>query len=206
MLPIKEYLFKFDEEIYPAGIVAGVDEAGRGPLAGPVVSAAVILKKGVRIPYLDDSKKLSPKARSSVYEDIIKNCISYGVSIIDNVVIDRLNILEATKLSMKNAVEKLSSPPDIVLIDGNCKIDIGYRQKTVVSGDAKSASIAAASVLAKVTRDRIMERFNEKYPQYGFSVHKGYGTAGHINALSVYGPCEIHRRSFKPVRDYDKCV
>jgi len=206
MSSIKEYLFEFDEKMCPAGIVAGVDEAGRGPLAGPVVSAAVILRKGLRIPYLDDSKKLSPKARKSVYEKIIQNCVDYKIGIIDNLTIDLLNILEATKLSMKNAVEGLNAVPDIVLIDGNAKININYRQQTIISGDAKSASIAAASVLAKVTRDLIMEEFDGKYPQYGFSSHKGYGTARHITALSVYGPCEIHRRSFKPVKAYDKFV
>lgn len=206
MPSLKEYLFEFDEKICPEGLVAGVDEVGRGPLAGPVVSAAVILKKGARINRLDDSKKLSPKLRAAIYEEIISSSLDYKVSIIDNLTIDRLNILQATRLSMKNAVELLETVPDIVLIDGNTPIDIGYRQQTIISGDAKSACIAAASVLAKVTRDLIMDGFDKQYPQYGFSSHKGYGTAEHISALSVYGPCEIHRKSFRPVRDYDKRV
>ena len=204
MRSVKEYLFEFDERACPAGLVAGVDEAGRGPLAGPVVSAAVILKKGARIPGLNDSKKLSPASRAAVYEKILLDALDYGISVVDNLTIDRLNILEATRMSMKNAVEMLVSKPDLVLIDGNVEIDIVYRQQTVVAGDAKSASVAAASILAKVTRDRIMIDFDKKYPQYGFSEHKGYGTEKHMSALAAHGPCEIHRRSFRPVTIHDE--
>ncbi|OGS45711.1 MAG: ribonuclease HII [Elusimicrobia bacterium RIFOXYD2_FULL_34_15] len=196
-------LWDFDKSICPNGILAGIDEAGRGPLAGPVVSAVAILKKNIIIENLNDSKKLSPSMRLSVYKQIIENCIEYQVGIVEHSTIDRINILEATKLSMKIAVEKLVSQPELVIIDGNQPIDIKTKQKTIISGDAKSASIAAASVIAKVTRDLMMEEFDKKYPNYGFAKHKGYGTKSHISAIKKFGPCEIHRRSFEPVKSYD---
>ncbi|MDD5687263.1 MAG: ribonuclease HII [Elusimicrobia bacterium] len=198
-----ENLFCFDREFYKNGLIAGIDEAGRGPLAGPVVSAAVILKKDILIKNLNDSKKLSPRVRLAVYKEIINNLIEYQVGIVDNFTIDRINILEATKLSMKLAVEKLSVPPDLVLIDGNQPINIKINQKTIVKGDSKSASIAAASIIAKITRDLIMEEFDKKFRNYGFAKHKGYGTKLHMDAIKKYGPCEIHRRTFEPVRIYD---
>lgn len=196
-----EKLFDFDKKFRGFNIIAGVDEAGRGPLAGPVVSAAVILKKNTLIKNLNDSKKLTPKVRYSVYKEIIKKCQNFQVGIANHLTIDRINILEATKLSMKIAVEKLKVKPRLVLIDGNRPINIKIKQKTIVKGDSKSASIAAASVIAKVTRDNLMEKFDEKFPNYGFAKHKGYGTKFHIDAIRTFGPCKIHRKSFAPVRD-----
>ncbi|MBI5574089.1 MAG: ribonuclease HII [Elusimicrobia bacterium] len=196
-------LFDFDKKFRRFDFVAGVDEAGRGPLAGPVVSAAVILKKNTFIKNLNDSKKLNPKIRYSVYKEVIKKCIDYQVGIVNHIAIDRMNILEATKLSMKIAVEKLKVNPGVVLIDGNYPINIKNIQKTIVKGDSQSASIAAASVIAKVTRDKLMEKYAVKFPNYGFARHKGYGTKFHINAIKIFGPCKIHRKSFEPVRNYD---
>ncbi len=196
-------LFYFDKKFRRFDFVAGVDEAGRGPLAGPVVSAAVILKKNTFIKNLNDSKKLNPKIRYSVYKEVIKKCIDWRIGIVNHIAIDRINILAATKLSMKIAVEKLKIKPKLVLIDGNCPIDIKVAQKTIVKGDSKSASIAAASVIAKVTRDKLMEKYAVKFPNYGFARHKGYGTKFHINAIKTFGPCKIHRKSFEPVRNYD---
>ncbi|MBN1383584.1 MAG: ribonuclease HII [Elusimicrobia bacterium] len=200
-------LFDFDNSFYHStgvlsGFLAGLDEAGRGPLAGPVVSAAVILKKNININKLNDSKKLSPLVRLSVYKEIIQNAVDWKIGIVDHQTIDRINILEAAKLSMKIAAEKLSIQPELILIDGNQQIDVKINQKAIVNGDSKSASIAAASIIAKVTRDLLMEELDKKFPNYGFSKHKGYGTKYHINAIKTYGPCEIHRKSFKPVRVY----
>ena len=196
-------LFNFDKKFSDFDVIAGVDEAGRGPLAGPVVSAAVILKKNTYIKNLDDSKKLTPEVRHSVYEEILKKAQDFGVGIVDNLTIDSINILEATKLSMKIAVEKLEIKPRLVLIDGHTPISIEFLQKTIVDGDALSASIAAASVIAKVTRDTLMEKFDKKFPNYGFAKHKGYGTKFHMEAIKMFGPCPIHRKSFAPVRFYD---
>lgn len=196
-------LFDFDRKFRDFNFIAGVDEAGRGPLAGPVVSAAVIFKKNTSIKNLNDSKKLSPKIRFSVYEEIIKKCLDWQIGIANHRTVDRINILEATKLSMKIAIEKLKIKPGMVLIDGNHPIDIKITQKTIVKGDSKSASIAAASVIAKVTRDKLMEKLDKKFPDYGFGKHKGYGTKFHIQAIKTFGPCKIHRRSFEPVRNYD---
>jgi len=196
-------LFNFDKKFSDFDVIAGVDEAGRGPLAGPVVSAAVILKKNTYIKNLDDSKKLTPEVRHSVYEEILKKAQDFGVGIVDNLTIDTINILEAKKLSMKIAVEKLEIKPRLVLIDGHTPISIEFLQKTIVDGDALSASIAAASVIAKVTRDTLMEKFDKKFPNYGFAKHKGYGTKFHMEAIKMFGPCPIHRKSFAPVRFYD---
>lgn len=200
-------LFEFDSSFYRSagilsGFLAGVDEAGRGPLAGPVVSAAVILKKNISINKLNDSKKLSPTARLAVYKEIVEKAVDWQVGIVDHLTIDRINILEASLLSMKMAVEKLNIQPDLILIDGLHRIDVKISQETIVRGDSKSASVAAASVIAKVTRDLLMEELDRKFPNYGFSKHKGYGTKYHIDAIKTYGPCEIHRKSFKPVRIY----
>lgn len=176
--------------------IAGVDEAGRGPLCGPVITAAVILKKDVYIEGVNDSKKLSEKKREKIYEDIISNCLCYSIGVGEINQIEDLNILGATKLAMKKAVESLKVQPDFVIIDGNQKIDITIKQDTLVSGDSKSASIAAASIIAKVTRDRLIKELDVKYPEYNFGKNKGYGTKEHVDAIRKYGLCEIHRPSF----------
>ena len=177
--------------------VCGIDEAGRGPLCGEVVAAAVILNDGVIIEGVNDSKKLSEKKREILYDEIIKNVKAYGIGSASIYEIEKYNILGATKLAMTRAVENLSVKPDYVLIDGNQKVSsIKISQETIVSGDSKSLSIACASILAKVTRDRILREYDKKYPMYGFSKHKGYGTKAHIEAIKEYGMCEIHRPSF----------
>ncbi len=178
-------------------IIAGVDEAGRGPLAGPVVASAVILPKNRPILYVNDSKKLSEKKREELYDVIMSEAVSVGVGSVHEGVIDEINILQASFLAMKEALSKLSPAPNCVLVDGNHPIpDFAVRQVPIVSGDAKSASIAAASIIAKVTRDRLMREYDKLYPEYGFAEHKGYGSAKHIEALKQYGPCPIHRKTF----------
>ncbi len=183
-------------------LVAGVDEAGRGPLAGPVVAAAVILPPDIILHGLDDSKKLSPAKREELFPKIKTQAVAYGIATVDPEVIDEINILRAAKLAMKRAVENLPSDPDLLLIDGNQKIDSSAAQWAIVKGDAKSFSIAAASVLAKVTRDRIMEDYHRLYPQYEFARHKGYGTRRHQDLIAEHGPCPIHRNTFKGVAEY----
>ena len=182
--------------------VAGVDEAGRGPLAGPVVAAAVVLPPELSLPGLRDSKKMSPALREILYDQIIEQCTGYGISSVDEKTIDEINILQAALLAMKKAVEQLPVPADMLLIDGNRGIACDTHQKTIIGGDDASLSIAAASVLAKVTRDRLMERYHEQYPQYEFSQHKGYGTRLHRERIQQYGPCPIHRKTFKGVTEY----
>ena len=185
--------------------MAGIDEAGRGPLAGPVVAAAAILPKDISIPYLNDSKKLTEKKRNELFEIIKEKALAYAVSIVGNNKIDEVNILQATFIAMKNSVLSLKIIPDLCLVDGNHKIpSLELNQEAVVDGDAKSAAIAAASILAKVTRDKIMRDYAEKFPHYGFDKHKGYGTKIHMEALKKYGACEIHRQSFAPVRQSSK--
>ena len=176
--------------------VCGVDEAGRGPLAGPVCAAAVILPPDIQIEGLNDSKKLTDKKRRALYDVITEQAVSYGIAFADEQEIDEINILQATFLAMRRAFEKLTVTPDIALIDGNRAPGLSCRERTVVHGDALSASIAAASILAKVTRDRLMEEYDAQYPQYGFAVHKGYGTQRHYAALREFGACPIHRQSF----------
>lgn len=176
--------------------ICGIDEAGRGPLAGPVVAAAVVLPKDCRILYLNDSKKLSEKKRETLYEEILEKAAAYGVGTASPGRIDEINILQATYEAMRQAVEKLGVVPDIFLNDAVVIPGIDKKQVPIVKGDAKSVSIAAASILAKVTRDRMMAEYDRMYPQYGFGKHKGYGTAAHIAALREYGPCPIHRRTF----------
>ena len=176
--------------------LCGVDEAGRGPLAGPVCAAAVILPPGLVIPGLNDSKKLTDKKRRELYDVITAEAVSYGIAFADEKEIDEINILQATFLAMARAMEKLAPQPELALIDGNRAKDFGLPVRTIVKGDSLSASIAAASILAKVTRDRLMEQYDEQYPQYGFAVHKGYGTKRHYAALREYGPCPIHRQTF----------
>ncbi len=178
------------------GLVCGVDEAGRGPLAGPVCAAAVILPPNADIPGLDDSKKLSDKRRRDLYPMIKELAVAYGIGIASDEEIDQINILQATYLAMERAIEALSVKPEIALIDGNRARDFGLPVETLVHGDSLSASIAAASVLAKVTRDDIMLQMAEQYPQYHFDVHKGYGTKAHYEALTEFGPCPIHRMTF----------
>ena len=192
-------LWKYEHAAYQEGIdlVCGVDEAGRGPLAGPVCAAAVILPRDLEIEGLNDSKKLSDKRRRALYEVITEQAISYGIAMVDEEVIDEINILQATFLAMRQAVLQLSEKPALALVDGNREPDFGdIPIKTIIKGDSLSANIAAASILAKVTRDRFMEEQNAIYPQYGFCVHKGYGTKAHYEALRAYGPCPIHRRTF----------
>ena len=182
--------------------VAGVDEAGRGPLAGPVVAAAVVLPPELSLPGLRDSKKMSPALREILYDQIIEKCTGFGIGQVDERTIDEINILQAALLAMKKAVEQLPAPADMLLIDGNRGIECDTDQKTIIGGDDASLSIAAASVLAKVTRDRLMERYHEQYPQYEFSRHKGYGTRLHRERIQQYGPCPIHRKTFKGVAEY----
>ena len=192
------HMLEIEDMLYEKGYnyVCGVDEAGRGPLCGPVVAAAVILPKDECIEGVNDSKKLSEKKREKLYDDIISKSIAYGIGISDVDVIEEVNILNATKLAMKNAISNLKIKPDYVLIDGNQMIDIDIKGETVVSGDAKSESIAAASILAKVTRDRMLIEYDKMYPEYGFAKHKGYGTKAHIEAIGKYGLTPIHRPSF----------
>ncbi len=178
------------------GVICGVDEAGRGPLAGPVCAAAVILPEHLEIPGLNDSKKLSDKKRRELFPIIQEQAIAYGIAFASEKEIDEINILQATFLAMKRALAQLEGKVDFALIDGNRETDFGLPVMTVVKGDSRSANIAAASVLAKVTRDRYMEELAQKYPQYGFEVHKGYGTKAHYAALTEHGMCDAHRRSF----------
>lgn len=191
-------LWVYEREAFDAGIklVCGVDEAGRGPLAGPVCAAAVILPLGLEIPGLNDSKKLTDKKRRELYDIMIEQAVSYGIAFASEQEIDEINILQATFLAMERAMQKLSPQPELALIDGNRTKDFGLPVRTIVKGDSLSASIAAASILAKVTRDRLMEEYDAQYPQYGFAVHKGYGTKRHYAALREYGPCPIHRQTF----------
>ena len=177
-------------------LICGIDEAGRGPLAGPVCAAAVILPPNLTIDGLNDSKKLTDKKRRELFPVITENALAYAIAFADEKEIDQINILQATYLAMERAVNKLAIHPDLLLIDGNRTKDFGIPTETVVRGDSLSASIAAASVLAKVTRDNFMLEQAEVYPQYDFDVHKGYGTKAHYAALTEYGPCPIHRMSF----------
>ena len=183
-------------ELQGRKLICGVDEAGRGPLAGPVCAAAVIMPSGLMIEGVNDSKKLTPKKRETLYQIIIEKCIDYSVSLVCAEKIDEINILNATHLAMKNAVDSLKQKPDMVLVDGNSLPKWDVDSVSIVKGDALSHSIACASILAKVSRDKFMIEQAEKYPSYGFERHKGYGTKAHIEALKKYGPCEIHRKTF----------
>lgn len=185
-------------------IVAGVDEAGRGPLAGPVSVAAVILPQGLYLPHLNDSKKLSPKLREELFEAISEKAIAIGTALVDAATIDRVNIYQATINGMYEAVFALQPQPEKVLIDAVRLERLPMPSLSIIKGDAKSASIAAASIIAKVTRDRLMDEYDREYPQYGFSRHKGYGTSEHIEAIRKYGPCPIHRKSFEPIKSIIK--
>ena len=191
-------LWAYERQAFADGVklVCGVDEAGRGPLAGPVCAAAVILPPELVIPGLNDSKKLTDKKRRELYDVITAEAVSYGIAFASEKEIDEINILQATFLAMARAMEKLTPQPELALIDGNRAKDFGLPVRTIVKGDSLSASIAAASILAKVTRDRLMEQYDEAYPQYGFAIHKGYGTKRHYEALREFGPSPIHRMTF----------
>lgn len=191
-------MWEIEDSFYAQGVkmICGVDEAGRGPLAGPVCAAAVILPEHLEITGLTDSKKLSDKRRRELFPVIKENAIAYGIGIASEKEIDEINILQATFLAMQRAIDQLEGKVELALIDGNREKDFGLPVKTVIKGDSLSANIAAASVLAKVTRDDMMEELSKEYPEYGFEVHKGYGTKAHYAALTEYGPCPIHRISF----------
>ena len=191
-------MWEIEDENYAEGVevICGVDEAGRGPLAGPVCAAAVILPPHLRIPGLNDSKKLSDKRRRELFPVICEQALAYGIAFATEQEIEEINILHATFLAMERALAQLKIRPDLVLIDGNRQKDFGLPVKTVVKGDSLSANIAAASVLAKVTRDDFMVRQAEQFPEYGFEIHKGYGTKAHYAALEQYGACPIHRKTF----------
>lgn len=193
-------LKQIEEEIYAkenVEYICGIDEAGRGPLAGPVVVAAVIMPKDSMIEGVNDSKKVSEKKREKLYEEITETAIAWGVGIIDQKEIDDINILNATKKALTTALTELEVKPNLILVDALTKIDtLGIPYRSVIKGDAKIYSIAAASIIAKVTRDRIMRQWDELYPQYGFEKHKGYGTAMHIAAIKENGICPLHRKSF----------
>ena len=191
-----EAMRAYEKEYDACSFICGIDEAGRGPLAGPVVAGAVVLKKDAQILYLNDSKKLSEKRREELYLEIQEKAVSWAVGIAGPERIDEINILQATYEATREAVSKLSVPPDILLNDAVTIPGLDIPQVSIIKGDAKSLSIAAASVMAKVTRDHMMAQYGELYPQYGFAKHKGYGTAVHIAALKEFGPCPIHRRSF----------
>ena len=186
----------YERKYADLGLIAGIDEAGRGPLAGPVVAAAVILPKDHPILYVNDSKQLSEKKREALYDVIMKEAVSVGVGMASEKVIDEINILQATYRAMREAVSKLTPYPDVTLNDAVTIPELSLHQVPIIKGDAKSASIAAASIIAKVTRDRIMKEYDKLYPEYGFSSHKGYGSQQHMEALKQYGPCPIHRMTF----------
>ena len=191
-------MWEIEDGFYEQGVsvICGVDEAGRGPLAGPVCAAAVILPKHLELPGLTDSKKLTDKKRRELFPIIQEQAIAYGIGFATENEIDEINILQATFLAMQRALDQLSEKPEIALIDGNREKDFGIPVKTVVKGDSLSLNIAAASVLAKVTRDNLMLEMAEEYPEYGFDIHKGYGTKAHYEALRQHGPGPIHRMTF----------
>ncbi len=191
-------LLEMENGLHARGIrlVCGVDEAGRGPLAGPVAAAAVILPEGLVIDGLNDSKKLTEKRREALYEVITEKALAWAVGLADEKEIDEVNILQATFLAMRRAVSGLTLTPEFVLVDGNRDPALGLPCATIVGGDGKAACIAAASILAKVTRDRLMRQYDEAYPVYGFAKHKGYGSAAHYRAILEHGPCPLHRMTF----------
>ena len=196
-----EGMLAYEKECYAREIelIAGVDEVGRGPLAGPVVAAAVILPKGCKISGLNDSKKIPKSKHKEIYEAVLQNAIAIGIGVKDNHVIDQVNIYEATKLAMMEAISQLEPQPQHLLIDA-MKLDLPISQTSIIKGDANSLSIAAASIVAKVTRDQMMEEFDKEYPGYDFAKNAGYGTANHLAGLDQLGVTPIHRRSFEPVK------
>lgn len=202
--PARLNMWEFEDRATSQGYssVAGIDEAGRGPLAGPVVAAAVILPRDLRIEGINDSKKLAPALRESLYERICAEAISFGIGISDSNAVDRLNILQATLRAMEQAVGNLSIAADYLLIDGISSTSLLLPQRTIKKGDSLSISIAAASIIAKVTRDRMMIGYDQLYPGYGFAGHKGYGSASHMEAIAALGPSPIHRMTFRGVREH----
>lgn len=191
-----EEISKYEREYGQYGLICGIDEVGRGPLAGPVVAGAVILPKDCKIKYINDSKKLSAKMRDMLYDEIMEKAVAVGIGFVSEKRIDEINILNATYEAMRQAIDKLGVKPDILLNDAVTIPKVDIRQVPIIKGDAKSISIGAASIVAKVTRDRFMEEMAQKYPQYDFASNKGYGSAKHIEALKEHGPCEIHRKTF----------
>lgn len=196
-----EKMLAYEKELYTQGIqlIAGVDEVGRGPLAGPVVAAAVILPENCKIPGLNDSKKIPKSKHKEIYEAVLQNAIAIGIGVKDNQVIDQVNIYEATKLAMMEAIGQLDPQPQHLLIDA-MRLDLPFSQTSIIKGDANSLSIAAASIVAKVTRDQMMEEFDREYPGYDFAQNAGYGTTKHLAGLDQLGVTPIHRRSFEPVK------
>ncbi|MFQ5597112.1 MAG: ribonuclease HII [Nitrospiria bacterium] len=194
-------MIAFEQSLFSYGYrrICGIDEAGRGPLAGPVVAAAVILPTDCRIPGLRDSKKLTARQRERFFEEITQKAVSFGIGIVESRTIDKINIYRATLLAMRRSVDALRARPDYLLIDAMPLPDIDICQESIIRGDDLSLSIAAASVIAKVTRDRLMLRFHTCYPAYGFDRHKGYGTRDHLEKIREYGPCRIHRKTFRGV-------
>ena len=197
-------VWAFEKEARSNGFqtIAGIDEAGRGPLAGPVVSAAVILPEPMPVSGISDSKKVSPKKREALYDDIYRHAVAVGVGIVDPVEIDRINILRASLTAMSISVQNLHPIPDFLLIDGQFSISLDFPQKAIIKGDALSISIAAASIIAKVTRDRMMEEYAKEYPEFDFSKNKGYPTKAHKDAIRKFGCSPIHRVSFKGVKEF----
>ncbi len=193
----------YEKRLWEEGLslIAGVDEVGRGPLAGPLVAAAVIFPGDIFLPSVDDSKKLSPKQREEVFLEIGKEARALGVGVVSEATIDRINILQATYLAMRRAVAELKASPDYLLVDGITIPELDIPQLAIIKGDSLSISIAAASIVAKVTRDRLMVEQDRRFPQYGFAQHKGYGTKSHLRALDKYGVSPLHRRSFRPVKE-----
>lgn len=195
-------LLKFEKKARAEGFnrIAGIDEAGRGPLAGPVVAAACVIPEGVTFPSIDDSKRLTPEEREKLFQDLTANPdVDYGVGVVDHLVIDAINIFQATVRAMLDAILKLKVPPDLLLIDGMQILHPAIPCWKIIKGDQKSQSIAAASIIAKVTRDQLMVELDQHWPDYGFKKHKGYCTEEHLEALNRLGPCPIHRKSFSPV-------
>ena len=195
-------MYQYEQEAIKKGyeLIAGVDEAGRGPLAVPVSVAAVILPEKLLLPRLNDSKKLTARVRDELYDEIMAKAVAVKQVFVDSAVIDRINILQATMQGMYDAINGLSQRPQMVLIDAVHLDRLSVPQMSLIKGDARSASIAAASIIAKVSRDRLMDEYDRQYPRYGFASHKGYGTAEHVEAVRRYGPCPIHRLTFEPVR------
>jgi len=194
-------VYRHDQSFRDEGYqrIAGIDEAGRGPLAGPVVAAAVVFSPETKIGGVRDSKKVPEKEREALFWEIFCACLDVGVGVVEAETIDRVNILKATRLAMKTAVEGLSVRPDLLLIDALTLKTVDIKQVSLIKGDGRSAAIGAASIIAKVTRDRIMEQYDALYPEYGFSRHKGYPTQEHIRSIALHGPCPIHRKSFEHV-------
>lgn len=204
--PVDMLAFERQAHLRGHAVIAGIDEAGRGPLAGPVVAAAVILPPGLYLHGVNDSKKLSPQKRECLYDVIMDQAVSVGIGVGAPELIDRINILQATRHAMLAAVEQLASAPDYLLIDGITMIDTQIPQKTIKKGDALSLSIASASIIAKVTRDRMMLELDALYPGYGFAAHKGYGSASHMDAIRRLGPTEAHRLTFGGVKEHVTCL